>query len=274
LRVLRVARFAARFHRMGFRVADDTLNLMRALAERGELQTLSPERIWQETVKALVTDHPEIYFETLKQTAALAIVFPEIHRLYGVPQPAKWHPEIDTGIHTMMALVQSARITSDPVVRFAVLVHDLGKGTTPKELLPRHVGHEHRSVDLIVAMTERLRVPKRYLRLAVAVARYHGMAHRAHELRPGTLLELLESIGALRDPATLDDFIAACQADARGRTGLEKTPYPQGDRLRLALSAATAVTGAALTDTALEGEAFGARLKSLRIDAIRAALES
>jgi len=273
LRVLRVARFAARFHRLGFRVADETLDLMRVLAERGELQTLSPERIWQETAKAIVTDHPEVFFETLQRTAALAIVFPEIHRLFGVPQPAKWHPEIDTGVHTMMALVQSTRITTDPIVRFAVLVHDLGKGTTPKDQLPRHVGHEQRSVELIVAMTERLRIPKRYLRLAVAVARYHGLAHRAQELRPGTLLEMLEGIGALRDPATLEDFIAACEADVRGRTGLEDSRYPQGDRLRLALRAATSVTGAAVADSSLEGEAFGARLKALRIDAIRAAVE-
>lgn len=272
LRVLRVARFAARFHGLGFRIADETLALMRAIAASGELKTLSAERVWQETEKALTTDSPQIYFETLRQSDALAHVFPEIERLFGVPQPAKHHPEIDTGLHTMMALEQAARLTGDPVVRFAVLVHDLGKGTTPKDELPRHIGHEQRSVDLISALGERVRVPRRYLDLARAVARFHGVAHRAAELRPQTLLRLLTGIGALRDAAVLESFILACEADSRGRTGRENDAYPQAGRLRAALEAALSVTGADVADSSLEGPAFGEALHALRIEAIRRAV--
>jgi tRNA nucleotidyltransferase (CCA-adding enzyme) len=271
LRVLRVARFAARFHALNFTADEATLALMRAIAASGELTTLSAERVWQETEKALRTDHPAIYFETLRHANALAVIFPEIDRLFGVPQPAKWHPEIDTGLHTLLALSQAATLSADPVVRFAVLVHDLGKGTTPRELLPRHYGHEQRSVKLIGALGERLRIPKRYLALARAVARYHGVAHRAQELRPDTILRLLTAIGALRDPAVLDDFITACLADLRGRTGLEASLYPQGERLRRARAAAAGVRAEDLTDKSLAGKAIGTALASLRIDAIRKA---
>jgi tRNA nucleotidyltransferase (CCA-adding enzyme) len=274
LRVLRVARFAARFHVLGFEIADATLALMQTIAESGELRTLSPERIWQETEKSLESESPAVFFSTLRDCGALAEVFPEIDRLFGVPQPPKWHPEIDTGLHTLLALEQAARHSADPVVRFAVLVHDLGKGTTPHEMLPRHHGHEQRSVALIDALGERLRVPKRYLAFACSVARFHGQAHRAHELRPVKLLDLLTAIGALRDAAALEDFIAACEADLRGRTGLESAPYPQGERLRMALAAAAGVTAADVTEPGLEGAAFGDALRSLRIDAIRAALDA
>lgn len=271
LRVLRVARFAARFHALGFTVAAETLALMRTITDSDELASLSPERVWQETEKALRTSAPRVYFEVLRESGALGRIFPEIDRLFGVPQPPQWHPEIDTGLHTMMALEQATALSDDPVVRFAVLVHDLGKGTTQASLLPRHHGHEQRSVGLINALAERLRVPKRYLGLARSVARYHGVAHRAAELRPVKLLEVLTAIGALRDEAALEDFITACIADLRGRTGLEASPYPQADILRRALAAATGVTAAALADSKLEGKAFGAELTRLRVDAIRAA---
>jgi tRNA nucleotidyltransferase (CCA-adding enzyme) len=271
LRVLRVARFAARLHGLGFQVAAETLALMRGIADSGELHALSPERIWQETEKALATEFPWIYIETLRDCGALAQVFPEIDCLFGVPQPPKWHPEIDTGLHTLLALEQAAKLSDDTVVRFAVLVHDLGKGTTPKDILPRHIGHEERSVELIAALGERLRVPKRYLTLATAVARFHGQAHKVHELRPATLLKLLTAIGALRDAGTLENFITACAADAKGRTGLEGRPYQQGERLRLALSAAAAVTGDDVADHTLAGKAFGDALAELRIGAIRRA---
>jgi tRNA nucleotidyltransferase (CCA-adding enzyme) len=247
---------------------------MRAIAAGGELTTLSPERIWQETEKALRTDRPAVFFETLRRANALAVIFPEIDRLFGVPQPAKWHPEIDTGLHTLLALSQAATLSADPVVRFAVLVHDLGKGTTPKDMLPRHFGHEQRSVRLIAALGERLRIPKRYLALARSVAEFHGIAHRAPELRPETLLKLLTAIGALRDPTVLDDFILACLADLRGRTGLEESPYPQGDRLRLALAAAIAVKAEDLPDQSLEGKAIGDALASMRVAAIRRAMQA
>jgi tRNA nucleotidyltransferase (CCA-adding enzyme) len=274
LRVLRVARFAARLHGAGFRVADETLALMREISDSGELQSLSPERVWQETEKALATEFPRIYIETLRACSALERVFPEIDRLFGVPQPPKWHPEIDTGLHTLLALEQAALLSDDPVVRFAVLVHDLGKGTTPKDILPRHIGHEERSVELIAALGERLRVPKRYLTLATAVARFHGLAHKVRELRPATLLKLLTAIGALREASALENFITACAADAKGRTGLEDRPYDQGDRLRLALAAAAAVTGADVADRSLAGKDFGDALAELRIGAIRQATET
>ena len=269
LRVLRVARFAARFSGLGFSIAAPTLELMRAIAVSGELETLSAERIWRETEKALESDQPRVFFEVLRDCGALAVIFPEIDRLFGVPQPARWHPEIDTGLHTLMALEQAAKSSPDPVVRFAVLVHDLGKGTTPAEILPRHFGHEKRSVELIDVLAARLRVPKRYLGLARSVARFHGVAQRAAELRPGTTLELLTEIGALRDASLLDNFIAACEADLRGRTGLEQAPYPQGELLRRALEAASSVKAAAVADQTLDGRAFGEALANLRIEAIR-----
>ena len=274
LRVLRVARFHARFRDLGFTVAAETIDLMRRIAASGELALLSAERIWQETEKALGSSAPDVYFSTLREAHALAAVFPELDRLFGVPQPAKWHPEIDTGIHTLLSLSQAAALSDDPVVRFAVLVHDLGKGTTPKEALPRHIGHEQRSVDLIDALGERLRVPKRYLGLARSVARFHGIAHRALELRAATLFDLLSDIGALRSSDALEAFILACMADIRGRTGLEESAYPQGPLLRLALQAAVGVTASEVRDPALEGEAFGNALRELRIDAIRRALEA
>jgi tRNA nucleotidyltransferase (CCA-adding enzyme) len=269
LRVLRVARFAARFHGLGFSVADETLELMRLIASSGELDALTAERVWQETEKALATDSPRVYFQTLRDCDALRAIFPELDRLFGVPQPERWHPEIDTGLHTWLALDQATSLTDDPVIRFAVLVHDLGKGTTPAELLPRHHGHEQRSVALIETLVERLRIPKRYLNLAKSVARFHGLAHRAEELRPRKLLELLTELGALRDASMLDAFITACTADRRGRTGHEHDPYPQGEHLRRALTAALSVTSDAVGDPSLEGRAFGDALNRLRIAAIR-----
>lgn len=272
LRVLRVARFAARFHALGFTVAESTLKLMANIVAGGELAAVSAERTWQETEKALKSDAPQTFFRVLRDCGALAAVFPEIDRLFGVPQPARWHPEVDTGLHTLMALEQIAGETDDEVVRFAVLVHDLGKGTTPKALLPRHHGHEQRSVDLINELTARLRVPNRYHALARSVARFHGVAHRIEEVRPKKMLELLTAIGALRQPDTLEDFISACLADIRGRTGLEDAPYPQADLLRAALRAALNVDTSEVTDGALEGKAVGDALRKLRIRAIRDAL--
>lgn len=268
LRVLRTARFAARYRHLGFEIAASTLELMREIGAAGELETLPAERVWQETDKALGTARPDVYIEVLRECGALARIFPEIARLFGVPQPQRWHPEIDTGVHTLMALRVAAKLSTSRAVRFAVLVHDLGKGTTPHAILPSHHGHEERSVELVRKFCARLRVPKRYLALAVSVARHHGRMHRVDRLRSAKVYDLLEGTGALRDPARLDDFLLACEADARGRKGLEDRPYPQAQFLATALQAALDVTGEALEGRNLEGEAFGKALRDLRVAAI------
>ncbi len=271
LRILRVARFAARFTHLGFSVAQPTMALMKRLVESGEAAALRPERVWQETEKALAEPDPQIYFEMLRECGALKVVFPEIDALFGVPQPAKWHPEIDTGVHVMMALKAGAKLSGSVAVRFAVLTHDLGKATTPKWILPGHRGHEERSVGLLEDLCGRLPVPRRFRELAVAVARYHGNVHRAAELRPATIYRLIEAVDALRRPQRFEDFLLACEADARGRLGLEERPYPQAGILREALAAARSVS----TEDAggrVSGPALGMRLRQLRIKAIRGAV--
>lgn len=271
LRILRVARFAARFGERGFTVARSTMDLMKRLVETGEAAALRPERVWQETEKALGETDPDAYFEVLRECGALNVVFPEIDALFGVPQPAKWHPEIDTGVHTMMALRMSAKLSGNVAVRFAVLTHDLGKATTPKHVLPGHRGHEQRSVRLLDDFCNRLPVPRRFRELAVAVARHHGTVHRAAELRPSTIYKLIEAVDALRRPERFKPFLLACEADARGRLGLEERPYPQAGILRDALAAAREVS----TEDAggrVRGPALGMRLRQLRIQAIRNAL--
>ncbi len=273
VRILRTARFAAELAELGFRVADETDALMHEMVESGEVDALRPERVWKETQRALGSPRPDAYFEVLRRCGALARIFPEVDALFGVPQPPRWHPEIDTGVHTLMALRVAARLSDDPAVRFAVLTHDLGKGTTPKELLPRHQGHEQRSVELLRALCARLPVPRAFERLALAVARHHGHVHRAAELRPGTVLKLLSGVDALRRPEQLDAFLSACEADARGRAGLESRPYPQAELLRRALAAARTVRVEDLPRRAeLEGPAIGAALEQARIAAIRGAL--
>jgi tRNA nucleotidyltransferase (CCA-adding enzyme) len=271
VRILRVARFAARFSELGFTVADETLEIMREMVSAGEADALIPERAWRETESALGEVRPDVFFEVLRETGALAVVYPEIDALFGVPQPARWHPEIDTGIHVLMALRQAARRSTTTEVRFALLVHDLGKGTTPKEILPKHTGHEIRSVKLIVGLCERLGVPNRYRELAIPVARYHGLCHRAAELRPGTILRILEAVDSFRRPERFADFLAACEADARGRKGLEERPYPQAIFLQAALDAALQVTARPFIDDGLTGEALGDAIRQARTQAIREA---
>jgi len=269
VRVLRVARFMARFAPLGFSVAPETLALMREIAARGELQALVPERVWQETQRALEQPAPWQFFETLRAAAALPIIFPEVAALFGVPQPERWHPEIDAGIHTMMVLEQAARLSADAVVRFAALTHDLGKGTTPPELWPRHSAHEERSAQLIEVLCKRLRVPTAFRELAVLVGRHHLLAHRLSELRPGTVLDLLEHTDALRRPQRFEQFILACEADARGRKGLEQREYPQAQWLR---EARQRVAGIALEESVragLTGPEIGERLRQARLEALR-----
>jgi tRNA nucleotidyltransferase (CCA-adding enzyme) len=268
LRVLRVARFAARFHRLGFELAPETLDLMRHIVVSGELGELVPERVWQETARALATADPQVYFATLRASGALASVFPEVEALFGVPQPARWHPEIDTGVHTLMVLEQAARLATDPVVRFAALTHDLGKGTTPRDEWPRHSGHEVRSVRLLHGLCDRLRVPNEFRDVAALVARHHGVVHRVTELRDATVLDLLEHVDALRRPTRFDQFLLACEADMRGRTGFELGPYPQADELRAARHAAHAVTLAAGSLADCDGEQIAARYRTARLAAI------
>jgi tRNA nucleotidyltransferase (CCA-adding enzyme) len=273
VRVLRVARFAARFAAQGFRIAAETLELMRAIAASGELDALVAERVWQETERALDTPEPGVYFGVLRECRALRVIFPEIDALFGVPQPPEWHPEIDTGVHTLMVLDQAARLSPDTAVRFAALVHDLGKGATPPAQWPRHHGHEERSVALIERLAARLRIPTGHRDLAVIVARYHGNAHRAFELRPQTVLEFLEKADAFRRPERYVQVLIACEADARGRAGFEDRPYPQREYLQAARDAAAAVKLTAADVTQRDGTQIGAQLRAQRQQAIAAVRE-
>src|SRR5215469_8149812 len=271
VRVLRAARFAARFAAFGFKVALETLALMREMVESGEVDHLVPERVWQETLKALATEKPSVYFEVLKECGALSKVFPEVDRLWGVPQPAKWHPEIDTGVHVMMVLDQAARLSPEATVRFAALTHDLGKGSTPKDILPHHYGHEERSVKLVEALCERLKTPREFKELAAIVAEFHGLVHKAEEIRADTLLKLLERVDAFRRPERFELFLLACEADHRGRTGLEDTPFPQAGYIRKAFAAARQVTTESLDTAKLKGAEIGEQLRQKRLQAVREA---
>lgn len=271
VRVLRVARFAARYAELGFRVAEETVALMRAMTESGELTALVPERVWQETERALGEPRPDVFFETLRECGALRIIFPELEALYGVPQPPRWHPEVDTGVHVMLALRYSAGTGAATTVRFAVLMHDLGKALTDPGRWPSHRGHEEAGVPVIEGLCARLKVPNGFRDLAVMTARHHAVVHRAAELRPATVLKLLEATDAFRRPERFEEMLAACEADARGRTGLEAQPYPQRDYLRRARAAAAAVSLDASERLGLAGPAIGEKIREKRLAAIRAA---
>jgi tRNA nucleotidyltransferase (CCA-adding enzyme) len=273
LRVLRVARFAARFAKLGFQVAAETEQLMREIVASGEMAALRPERVWQETLKALGTERPEVFFEVLRGCGALQRVFPEVDALFGVPQPERWHPEIDTGVHTLLALRMAAQLSRSETVRFAALTHDLGKAATPKALLPRHHGHEQLSEEILEKLCTRLPVPNRFRDLAKHVARHHGSVHRAAELRPQTVLRIIMEVDGLRQPDRFEEFLLACEADARGRTGLENDLYSQAQRLRTALRAARAVDAGRLrAERNLDGEALGKALYEERLAAVKTAL--
>jgi tRNA nucleotidyltransferase (CCA-adding enzyme) len=269
VRVLRVARFAARFKELGFSVADETRELMKRIVEAGEVNALVPERVWQETLRALSEPRPDVYFETLRECGALQVIFPEVAALFGVPQPERWHPEIDTGVHVMMALRLAARLGMSPAVRFAVLVHDLGKARTPRDQWPKHHGHEELGVEPIEALCARLKVQRSLRDLGVIVSRYHTLVHRAPELRPATVLELLENTDAFRRPDRFHEFLRACECDARGRLGLEDQPYPQAEYLRTALDSTLAVTLSESERTQLTGPALGDKLREKRLDVLK-----
>ena len=270
VRILRVARFAARFHQAGFEIAPETLGLMRDMVDSGEADALVPDRVWKETERSLGERSPQVYFEVLRTAGALEKVFPEIDALFGIPQPEKWHPEIDCGIHTMMVLQQAAGLSTAVDVRFAALVHDLGKATTRKADLPSHPGHEARSVKLVRAMAGRMPVPNRCRDLGMMAARYHTHCHRAFELRPDTILKVLNRTDAIRRPDRFEKFLLACEADSRGRTGFEDRDYPQSDFFRDALAAARDVDIGDLKDSNLSGAEIGKEIGRRQRAAIRA----
>ncbi len=232
LRVLRVARFAARYAHLGFRVADETLVLMREMVSAGEVNYLTPERVWKETQRALTEKNPEVYFSVLRECGALKVLFSEIDALFGVPQTATYHPEIDTGVHCLMSLQQAVKLSDDPLIRFATLIHDLGKATTPKDILPRHIGHEERSVPLIEILCQRIKCPNDYKELSLAVAAWHTHCHRALEIKASSVLKLFLRLDAFRRPERFAQFLICCEADARGRTGFEDRDYPQANFLQ------------------------------------------
>ena len=274
VRILRVARFAARF--ADFHVAAETVGLMREMVEAGEVDALVPERVWQELARGLMEDQPSRMFEVLRECGALARLLPEVDRLWGVPQRAEFHPEVDTGVHLMMVLDMGARLQAPLPVRFACLMHDLGKGTTPQDILPKHIGHEERSVELLQAVCERLRVPTECRELADVVAREHGNIHRSDEFRAASLVRLLERCDAFRKPQRFEMVLLACECDARGRGGLQERPYPQRDRLLAALAAAQSVATASIAAEAqamdLSGPRIGEMIHEARVRAVSEAL--
>ncbi|MGD8175722.1 multifunctional CCA addition/repair protein [Marinimicrobium sp. ARAG 43.8] len=260
VRVLRVARFAARYHHLGFTIAPETLTLMRTMVDNGEVDHLVSERVWKELERALGERSPRVFIDSLRACGALARLLPEVDTLFGVPQRAEHHPEVDTGLHTLLSLEQAARLTPSTEARFAVLLHDLGKGATPEAEWPRHIGHEQRGLALVDTVCRRLAVPKDYARLARHVAEYHTHCHRARELKPSTLLRLFKALDAFRKPDAFEAFLLSCEADARGRTGFEERDYPQADYLRGALRCCQAVDNRDIAAQGFTGKAFGEAL--------------
>lgn len=269
VRILRTAKFKARFADLGFDLAGETLALMKEMVSDEEANALQADRVWQETEAALAGPDPQVYFQVLRECGALAVVFPEIDALFGVPQPSEWHPEIDSGLHTMMVLEQAARLSDSIDVRFAALVHDLGKATTRQSELPRHYGHEARSVKLINSLSDRLPVPRACRELGVLVAEYHAHCHRAFELKPSTILKMLQNADAFRRPERFEKFLLACEADARGRTGFEDKDYPQAAYFGRAFTAASRITADQVVDQGLSGAVIGAEIDKMRLQAIR-----
>lgn len=268
LRVLRVARFAARYAGLGFTVAAETLALMHQLSESGELEALTAERSWKEISRALMEDQPQVFVEVLRQCGALKVLMPEVEALFGVPQPHAHHPEIDTGVHTLSVLEQAALQQQPLTVRWACLLHDVGKGLTPQDQWPHHIAHECKGLKLIKAVNERFKVPKDCQELALLVGQYHTHGHRAMELKASTLLELLQSFDVYRRPQRFEEFIAACEMDARGRKGLEQRPYPQANYLRGAAHAARAVAVQPLLEQGFKGPELGEAIKRERLKAL------
>ena len=269
VRILRIARFMARYAHLGFSVANDTMVLMKNMVTAGEVDALVPERVWQEMEKALAEKTPMSFIETLRECGALKRIMPELDRLWGVPQPEEHHPEIDTGIHTMMVLKQACKLSDDPQVRFAALVHDLGKGSTPKEQWPRHINHEARGADIVLEVCKRMRIPNDYRDLAERTARFHLHYHRALELKPETVVKTLEQLDAFRKPERFEKFLLASEADARGRPGYENIDLPQGNYFRQAMEAARDIDINALRDLGFENMALANKIKEVRVSAVK-----
>lgn len=267
LRVLRVARFAARYSAYGFHIAPETLQLMQTMAESGELDALTPERVWKETSRALLEDHADIYFQTLRDCSALKHLFPEIDALFGVPQRPEYHPEVDCGIHTLMSLQQACKSNYSLDVRFAVLVHDLGKALTPVNELPRHIMHEERGVKPVTELCERLKVPTQTRQLALSVCKEHLKCHQIMSLKPGTVWRLLQRLDVLRRPERVEAFVQACECDARGRLGLEDRPYPQAQYMLDAMQVVRSIKVQDLPEN-IKGAEIGEMLIQYRIDAL------
>jgi tRNA nucleotidyltransferase (CCA-adding enzyme) len=270
VRILRAARFAARF--ADFTVAPETNKLMQQMVAAGEVDALVPERVWQELAKGLMEQKPSRMFEVLRACGALQKILPELDRLWGVPQPPQHHPEIDTGVHVMMVVDYAAKQNFNLPVRFAALTHDLGKGTTPVDILPRHIGHESRSVDLLKDICKRLKVPNDCKELAHIVAKFHGKLHQASKMRADTLLEFLMELDAIRQPARFADFLKACEADSRGRTGLEECDLPEAELLKKALKAVMSVNAGAIAQGFTEPESIKAAVFQARLKIIQQTL--
>lgn len=269
LRVLRVARFAARFHHLGFTIADETMQLMAEITASGEISELVSERVWTEFGNALKEQSPQVFIQVLRDCKALTVLLPEVEKLFGVPQPIKYHPEIDTGIHTLMVLEQAALLSPDPVVRFAALMHDVGKGAIPKAQWPNLRGHEELGADLVNTLCKRIKAPNEYRDLAKITSLYHTHCHRAASHDAETLMETLEATDAYRKPERFEQYLLACEADSRGRLGLETNPYPQADILRRAFAASRDVDASAIVAMGFKDADIGVQLRSKRIEQIR-----
>nr|WP_205455465.1 multifunctional CCA addition/repair protein [Vibrio sp. LB10LO1] len=272
LRVLRVARFAAKLAHLGFSVAEETMQLMHDMAESGELSTLTPERVWQEWHKSLSTSRPDVFLSVLRDCGALSVVLPEIDALFGVPQPEKWHPEIDTGIHTLMVAQQAAKLSDSMPVRFAAQVHDLGKGVTPESEWPSHKMHCHTGLKLIKKLCDRVRVPNEFRDLALMVCEQHSNIHRAAELKPQTIIKILNKFDVWRKAERLQDILICCQADHAGRKGLEDQPYPQAELFMRAYQAAASVDVQAIIKDGFKGSAIRDEQEKRRAEAVKVAL--
>jgi tRNA nucleotidyltransferase (CCA-adding enzyme) len=266
VRILRIARFAARYD---FQIAPETMHLMQEMVKNGEVDALVAERVWQETERALGETYPQRFIEVLHECGALAVILPEVEQLFGMPQRADYHPEVDTGIHILLCLQQARRLTTDTQVIFATLVHDLGKGNTPDHILPSHFGHEERGLDLLRSISHRLRIPNQYNDLAKFVVQFHTHCHKITKLTAKSALKVLEVMDAFRRPQRFEQFLLACEADARGRKGLENQPYPQAARFRQIFKTAHQVNVANIIAEGFTGTDIKQQLHQRRVHAIK-----